>query len=279
MKTTTIQERAYAKINLTLGVTGKRADGYHTLDSLMLTTSLADDVTVTRSREVIVTATGMLLPYRNTLRAAAERYRALTGRGARIHVYKHIPAEAGLGGGSADAAAVLRAMQRLYGEVEERDLYEIALRVGADVPFCLKGGLCRARGIGELLEPLPLGAPLHLVIAKPAAGVSTKALFSALTLPQPQPETARAVAALANGDAEALAPLLFNALEESAVSLVPQIRRLGDALLALGALGARMTGSGSAVFGLFSSGETASRAAAAMETHADCAFAAAARSV
>ena len=90
---------------------------------------------------------------------------------------------------------------------------------------------------------------------------------------------ARAVAALANGDAEALAPLLFNALEESAVSLVPQIRRLGDALLALGALGARMTGSGSAVFGLFSSGEAASRAAAAMETHADCAFAAAARSV
>ena len=279
MKITTIQERAYAKINLTLGVTGKRADGYHTLDSLMLTTSLADEVTVTRSREVIVTATGMLLPYRNTLRAAAERCRALTGRGARIHVYKHIPAEAGLGGGSADAAAVLRAMQRLYGEVEERDLYDIALRVGADVPFCLKDGLCRARGIGELHEPLPLGAPLHLVIAKPAAGVSTGALFSALTLPRPQPETARAMQALASGDAQALAKLLYNALEPSAVALVPQIGRLIDELLHLGALGARMTGSGSAVFGLFASEEAAARAATVIRSHADCAFAAAVRSV
>ena len=185
-----IQERACAKVNLTLGVTGRRSDGYHTLDSLMVTTDLCDDVTVTRCREVIVTCTGMFLPYRNTLRAAAERYRALTGRGARIHVYKRIPAEAGLGGGSADAAAVLRGMQRLYGEAEERDLYDIALRVGADVPFCLQGGLCRAQGVGEVLTPFRLGAPLHLVLAKPAAGVSTRALFERLNLPQPLPDTA-----------------------------------------------------------------------------------------
>ena len=112
----TVQERAYAKINLTLGVTGRRADGYHLLDSLMVTIDLHDEVTVTRSREVIVTCTGMLLPYRNTLRAAAERYRALTGRGARIHVYKRIPAEAGLGGGSADAAAALGVLG--YGPAE-----------------------------------------------------------------------------------------------------------------------------------------------------------------
>lgn len=268
-----IQERACAKVNLTLGVTGRRSDGYHTLDSLMVTTDLCDDVTVTRCREVIVTCTGMFLPYRNTLRAAAERYRALTGRGARIHVYKRIPAEAGLGGGSADAAAVLRGMQRLYGEAEERDLYDIALRVGADVPFCLQGGLCRAQGVGEVLTPFRLGAPLHLVLAKPAAGVSTRALFERLNLPQPLPDTARAMAALSGGDVRALGPLLCNALQAEAEALVPEIGTLRQRLLALGALGACMTGSGSAVFGLFETSEAAAAACAAIAEEPACAFA------
>lgn len=271
-----IQERACAKVNLTLGVTGRRSDGYHTLDSLMVTTDLCDDVTVTRCREVIVTCTGMFLPYRNTLRAAAERYRALTGRGARIHVYKRIPAEAGLGGGSADAAAVLRGMQRLYGEAEERDLYDIALRVGADVPFCLQGGLCRAQGVGEVLTPFRLGAPLHLVLAKPAAGVSTRALFERLNLPQPLPDTARAMAALSGGDVRALGPLLCNALQAEAEALVPEIGTLRQRLLALGALGACMTGSGSAVFGLFETPEAAAAACAAIAEEPACAFARAA---
>lgn len=271
-----IQERACAKVNLTLGVTGRRSDGYHTLDSLMVTTDLCDDVTVTRCREVIVTCTGMFLPYRNTLRAAAERYRALTGRGARIHVYKRIPAEAGLGGGSADAAAVLRGMQRLYGEAEERDLYDIALRVGADVPFCLQGGLCRAQGVGEVLTPFRLGAPLHLVLAKPAAGVSTRALFERLNLPQPLPDTARAMAALSGGDVRALGPLLCNALQAEAEALVPEIGTLRQRLLALGALGASMTGSGSAVFGLFETPEAAAAACAAIAEEPACAFARAA---
>lgn len=271
-----IQERACAKVNLTLGVTGRRCDGYHTLDSLMVTTDLCDDVTVTRCREVIVTCTGMFLPYRNTLRAAAERYRALTGRGARIHVYKRIPAEAGLGGGSADAAAVLRGMQRLYGEAEERDLYDIALRVGADVPFCLQGGLCRAQGVGEVLTPFRLGAPLHLVLAKPAAGVSTRALFERLNLPQPLPDTARAMAALSGGDVRALGLLLCNALQAEAEALVPEIGTLRQRLLALGALGASMTGSGSAVFGLFETAAAAAAACAAIAEEPACAFARAA---
>lgn len=275
----TVQERAYAKINLTLGVTGRRADGYHLLDSLMVTIDLHDEVTVTRSREVIVTCTGMLLPYRNTLRAAAERYRALTGRGARIHVYKRIPAEAGLGGGSADAAAALRALQRMYGEAEERDLYDIALRVGADVPFCLKGGLCRVQGVGEALTPLRMGAQLHLALARPRQGVSTGKLFRALALPQPLPDTAGALAALAAGDAPALAARLYNALEGPATALVPEIGLLRERLLALGALGACMSGSGSTVFGLFPTAEAAQAAAAALRDDPACAFACAARSV
>lgn len=274
-----IREKAYAKLNLTLGVTGKRADGYHLLDSLMLTTSLCDELTVERSGEVTVTVTGATLPYRNTVRTAAEYYYALTGRGANVRLRKRIPSEAGLGGGSADAAAVLRALDRLYGETDRETLYAIALKTGADVPFCLHGGLCRAQGIGELLEPLPLGGTLHFVIAKPSMGVSTKALFTALTLPCPLPDNVAAARALQAGDAQALAPVLFNALEAPAVANVPDIAVIKEKLLSLGALGACMTGSGSAVFGLFPDAESAAQAEEALASEPRCAFAQAAHSV
>ncbi len=243
-------KRAYAKLNLTLGVLYKRADGYHALDSVMQTIDLCDTVTVERARDIVVTATGMVLPYDNTLRRAAEGYRALTGRGAHIRVVKRIPAEAGLGGGSADAAAALNALQELYGEVDEKTLIEIAAKVGADVPFCLRGGTQRAEGIGEVLTPVR-GMKLHLLVAKPAEGVSTKKLFSQLRLPRAMPDTSAALKALSDGDLDALCPLLYNVLEEPAVGLVPEIGRLKAGLLAAGAKAACMSGSGSAVFGVF----------------------------
>lgn len=246
----TSTKRAYAKLNLTLGVLYKRADGYHALDSIMQTIDLYDTVTVERARDIVVTSTGMLLPYDNTVRRAAELYRALTGRSAQIRVVKRIPAEAGLGGGSADAAATLNALQELYGEVDEKTLLEIAAKVGADVPFCLKGGTQRAEGIGEVLTPVR-GMKLHLVIAKPAEGVSTKKLFSLLKLPRTMPETTAALKALSDGNLDALCPLLFNALEEPAIELVPEIGRIKRELLSLGAKAACMSGSGSAVFGVF----------------------------
>lgn len=260
MRIRTVTERAYAKLNLTLGVRCRRADGYHELDMLMQTVDLFDTVTVTRASDLVVTASGMLLPQDNTLRRAAAYYRALTGRGAHIHVTKRIPAEAGLGGGSADAAAVLRALDRLYEEVDRQTLREIALKVGADVPFCLEGGLCRAEGVGEILTPL-CGMPLHVVITKPTQGVSTGALFRALQLPRQMPDTLGAMKALAAGDLDALAPLIENALEAPAEALVPEIRTHRKRLLEAGAVAARMTGSGSAVFGLFRTKEDAERAA------------------
>ena len=271
----TVTEQAYAKINLTLGVRSKRPDGYHELDMLMQTVSLADTVTVMPDSAISVTASGMLLPYHNTLRRAAELYQSYTGRGALIHVVKRIPAEAGLGGGSADAAAVLRGLDALYGEVYAQTLKDIARKVGADVPFCLQGGLCRAEGIGERLTPLkPM--PLHLVLAKPEKGVSTGALFRALTLPRPLPDTERAMAAIGRGDLDGLADALENALEEPAIALVPEIADLRQRLIDLGAVGARMSGSGSAVFALFRTQEQAESAAAAVE---NVAFACAAETV
>ena len=265
-----VSRNAYAKLNLTLGVLARRADGYHLLDSLMQTVSLYDTVTAMRAPDVTVTCTGMLLPYDNTVRRAAERYRALTGCGALVRVQKRIPAQAGMGGGSADAAATLRCLDALYGRLDEAALYDAALSVGADVPFCLHGGLCRAEGVGEALTPLSAGAPLHFVIAKPAEGVSTKALFSALTLPRKNPDTAACIRALAAGDLPALGACLQNALEEPAVALVPEIAKIKADLLKAGALGACMTGSGSAVFGLFPSAQAAEAALPAVSQRAFC---------
>lgn len=256
-----ITQRAYAKLNLTLGVLYKRSDGYHALDSIMQSVDLFDTVTIERANDVIVTSTGMLLPFDNTVRRAAEKYRALTGRGAHIRVEKRIPAEAGMGGGSVDAAATLIGMQKLYGEVDEPTLMELGASVGADVPFCMRGGLQRAEGIGEILTPLN-GPKLNFAILKPEQGVSTKKLFSMLKLPRKMPDTTGCVKALACGDIPALAALLFNALEEPAIELVPQIGTAKQALLDAGAINACMTGSGSAVFGLFADEEGARQACA-----------------
>ena len=256
----TVTERAYAKLNLTLGVRSKRADGYHELDMLMQTVDLYDTVTVEKASSVEVYATGRYIPYNNTLRKAAEYYRALTGRGATIRIHKRIPSQAGLGGGSADAGAVLRGLDRLYGEVDRSTLYEIAQKVGADVPFCLHGGLCRAEGIGEILTPIK-GMELHTVITKPDKGVSTKALFGALTLPRKMPDTLGAISAVSKQDLNALSGYIFNALREPAEALVPEIGKHRQLLLSKGAVVAEMTGSGSAVFGLFESKEAAEKAA------------------
>ncbi len=257
-------ERAYAKLNLTLGVLYKRSDGYHALDSIMQRIDLYDTVTLERSRGVTVVSAGMLLPYDNTVRRAAERYRALTGRGAYIRVEKRIPAESGMGGGSADAAATLLGMQKLYGEADERTLFEIGASVGADVPFCMRGGTMRAEGVGDRLTPLR-GMPLTFLVAMPARGVSTKRLFSGLPLPRPMPDNAACIRALAAGDRAALAATLFNALEEPATGLVPEIGEIRQELLRQGALAASMTGSGSAVFGLFESRASAETALQAMK--------------
>jgi len=260
-------ERAYAKLNLTLGVLYKRSDGYHALDSIMQSIDLFDTVSVERASDIVVTSTGMLLPYDNTVRRAAEQYRALTGRSAHIRVTKRIPAEAGMGGGSADAAATLLGLQKIYGEADEKTLFELGASIGADVPFCMRGGVQRAEGIGEELTPLR-GMKLYFVVAKPKEGVSTKKLFSLLKLPRTMPETTACIKALAAGDLHALAPLLYNALEEPAIELVPEIGAVKASLLEAGALAACMTGSGSAVFGLFETHELAETALPKLEKFA-----------
>lgn len=259
-----MQTLAYAKLNLTLDVLFRRADGYHELDMLNIRVSLADTLTFSPADDILVTYEGMDTPVDDTVTKAANVYSNLAGRvlGGRIHVGKRIPAEAGLGGGSADAAETLLLMQREHGALNTEQLYKAARMVGADVPYCLHTEPCRVGGIGEKIETLPpIQKPLWFLLLKPQAGISTPLLFSRLQFPVSHPDTGGAIRALWDGDVRALGGAFHNALQPAAGSLLPEIGALCARLRDTGALGAAMTGSGSAVFGLFEAEADANAAA------------------
>lgn len=264
-----MEYEAHAKINLFLNVLGRRPDGYHALCTIMHAIDLCDTVFLEPAKEISVSA-NVALPERSAARRAAEAYQAAAGtEGARIHILARIPPEAGLGSSSADAAAVLRGMQALYGALSDAALLALAARIGADVPFCLTGGCALCEGIGERITPLP-AMPLDLLIVKGTRGISTKALFESLVLPLPEGDAGAAVAALRAGDKRALAQRVYNALAAPAARFAPETMEFAARLRACGAQAACMTGSGSAVFGIFASRAEAERAKGVF---ADAAFA------
>lgn len=256
-----LEIEAHAKINWTLDAVGKRADGYHELDMLMQSVSLGDTLTMQSAPELSLTlAHGARVPEdaNNLVLRAARALQQATGvsDGAAITLKKRIPVAAGMGGGSADAAATLRGLVRLWNvSISEEALARIALQIGADVPFCLHGGLARAQGVGERLTPCKLGRQLWLIAIQPCRGLSTKEVFGAFRWdqvpPQEHPKTEDALGALERGDVRALCKSLGNVLEGVACAQRPEIAQAIDDLRASGALGAQMTGSGSAVFGVF----------------------------
>lgn len=260
---------ARAKINWTLDIVGKREDGYHLMDMLMQPVSLADDITLLPQEELTLSVSGFPRvnpgPENLALQAAVllKQATGCTG-GASIHVHKRIPVGAGMGGGSADAAGVLAGLNRLWGTgLTQAELETLGLQLGADVPFCLRGGLQRAQGVGELLTPLPCGGLYWLVVIQPCPGLSTKEVFSRFSLEacEGKPDTQGAAEALAQGDWRRLCSCLGNVLQAVSAELRPEISEAITALRAQGAAGAWMTGSGSAVFGLFTSAPAARAAA------------------
>ena len=258
---------AHAKINWALNITGRRADGYHLLDMLMQTIELHDTLGIEPADGLSLTVDGVPAGEENlVLRAATALNRhAGTRRGARLALSKRVPARAGLGGGSADCAAALRALNGLWelGLTDDR-LQEIGLGLGADVPFCLTGGLAVVRGIGEDITPVPRAPEIPLVLVVPGGGLSTGAVFSLWDeghFPDVVLDTdalAEAVAARRFSDIDRLNA---NALTAPAVSLMPEIGQLIGRMRALGAAAAFMTGSGSAVVGAFETPEAARKAA------------------
>lgn len=267
--------RAHAKVNLTLDVLGRRPDGYHEVQMVMTTLALADTLVVSPGAgALVVTAAAAGVPSgpENLVYRAALLLRAAAGRPearAHIAIQKRIPAAAGLGGGSADAAAALLALNRLWGlALPAEQLAQIALRLGADVPFCLTGGTMLAEGIGERLSPLPPAPAVPVVVATPQVawpGPKTATVYRAYRAEAVarRPRLAAMTAALAAGDAAAVALELGNALEPAATGIHPVIGDLKAAMLAAGALGAVMAGAGPSVLALCATPAAAAQVAAA----------------
>lgn len=260
-----MKRKAYAKINLTLDITGRREDGYHLLDTVMQSVSLFDELELTRSKEagIRLRCNRDYLPVdtKNTAFRAASYFLEHCGlqeEGLTISIQKHIPSRAGMGGGSADGAAVLLALNELYGtKLSLEALMELGAKVGADVPFCVHGGTCRCTGVGELVQPAPELPDCFLVICKPPAGMSTPrayALVDKYPLARTQ-ATPKLLAALESGDLRQIGASLGNRFDETMKLM--QVRDIKKAMLSCGVLGAMMTGSGSAVYGIFETEEKA----------------------
>lgn len=263
---------APAKINWSLNILSLRDDGYHELDMLMQSIELCDELIFENARWLTLTVDGHRLPVgnRNLVIRAANALNEYVGqrRGARIQLKKRIPTRAGLGGGSADCAAALLALNRLWELRLPMDvLMRIGRTLGADVPFCLAGGLARVGGIGEQLTPLPCAPSVPLAMVTPGGGLSTPAVFQAWDeggYPLLSADMGALAAALADGDWPRAQALSCNALEAPAIRLMPEIGRIMETFRNLGARFVRMTGSGSTVFAVFDTDELAHAAASAI---------------
>lgn len=260
MKNERIREKAYAKINLGLDVLKRRPDGYHEVRMVMQTIDLYDEITVwkTQGEELLLTCdmAGLPLDQRNLAYRAAALLREVfsVGGGLRIDIKKRIPAAAGMAGGSSDAAAVLRAVNRLYGlGLDNAQLATYGVRLGADVPYCVYGGTMLAEGIGEKLTALAPAPACGVLVAKPDTDVSTKFVYENLHADKLEvhPDIDGLMKALAAQDISAAAGKLSNVLETVTVPAYPVIGSLKEMMKEQGALNALMSGSGPTVFGLF----------------------------
>ena len=260
---TTLHEKAWAKLNISLDVAERRADGYHDMAMVMQTVSLCDETEITfNDTDRIQAKTNLsFVPgdARNLAVKAALAYLHASGQegqGMLITLDKKVPVGAGRGGGSADAAAVLRALNRHYAAFSPEELEKLSAEVGSDVPFCVRGGTALATGRGEKLESLPDMPDCDFIICKPGFSVSTPELFRKLDQCSTRchPDTAGIVEALGAGDLGSICRRMYNVFEDVDDRRMRTVREIKGRLLDYGALGAVMTGTGSAVFGVFRPG-------------------------
>ena len=251
-----MKERAYAKINLCLDVIRRREDGYHDLRMVMVPIDFYDVLEMIPSTETTMVLNRSYLPVddKNTvvkaIHAMQERYGFTQNFACTLQ--KHIPTQAGLAGGSADAAAAIRMMNRIMRlNLSESELIETARLVGADVPFCTLNKPALVEGIGEIITPFECRCDFGILLVKPRRGVSTKAAFGGLnfdTLVHPDVDGMKT--ALETGDYDGVVNHLGNSLEEVSLGLVEEIRDVRESLAELGFDGVLMSGSGSTVFGI-----------------------------
>jgi len=261
--------RAYAKINISLDVVGKRENGYHNLKSVMQSVSLHDRIYINTDFSGIRIKTN--LPYlpcdeRNIVYKAAQLFfsEAAISPAADIYISKKTPMGAGLGGGSADAASALLGLNKMFSyPLTSQKLEEIGLSCGADVVFCMRGGTQLAEGVGEILTPLPPLPECYITIIKPSLSISTKTVFQGFNLSECDyhPDTEGIISAIENGDIHAMSVRAYNVLEKAVLPKYKNLDLYKRDLLAYGALGSCMSGSGSAIFGIFDDEKKAKKTA------------------
>ena len=271
-------ERANAKINLFLDVVGRRENGYHNIVSIMQTVSLCDLITVdyrpVPQLSITLYASGndqMPTDCRNLAWRAAERYLAAIGQSGevRITIEKHIPMAAGLAGGSSDAAAVLRAMNRLCGNrLSTDELCALGATLGADIPFCIVGGASLVTGIGERLTPIAPMPDCHLVVSCMGEGISTPWGYGKLDElhgnfaeeKEPDPRCDKLICAMRENTILEHTSCFFNIFEEIVPAIRPRVGEIKEIMNSCGAQCAMMSGSGPSVFGIFPDAESATNA-------------------
>jgi 4-diphosphocytidyl-2-C-methyl-D-erythritol kinase len=264
---------AHAKINLSLDIVGKREDGYHLLSMVMQSMELHDIVELLPLPEGIMLECDkeyVPLDERNIAYKAARLIQETYGvkEGVKIRITKRIPVAAGLAGGSADAAAVLKGMNTLFSlGLSEEELMALGLKIGADVPFCLRGGTCLCEGIGEKVTSLKPFKDWIVLLVKPPFGVSTKDAYGSfdLSLIKKHVETDKLIAAMENDDLKNMGYAMRNLLENVVLRKHPMLKNLKQTLLRYGAEVSLMSGSGPTVYGIFTDPQAAQNAAKALD--------------
>lgn len=263
-----VRQRAYGKINLALNVGEIRPDGFHDVTMIMQHVSIWDEITLDKRDDAAITLE-CNLPFlganeKNIAYRAGRLMQQTYGVGGfHIRLYKKIPIAAGMAGGSADAAAVIKGVNRLFGlGLSMDEMMKLGMQIGSDVPFCLLGGTCLATGRGEKLQRIMPMRETHVALVKPNFGISTPwsyAQFDQMT-DLKQADIPAMVEAIGRGDLDEICSLMVNQLEPAAVAEYPIIDQIKKDLVEVGATGAMMTGSGPTVFGLFKKYETAREA-------------------
>lgn len=253
-----LYEKAPAKINLTLDVLHKRPDGFHEVEMVMTTVDLADRLSFKEIEEnkIVIQTSNHFIPndHRNLAYQAAQLIKKTyrISKGVQIVIEKSIPAAAGLAGGSTDAAATLRGLNRLWKLNASLDeLARLGAKIGSDIPFCVYGGTALATGRGERIEPLPSPPNCWVILAKPSISISTANIYGNFHLDRAEhPDTKSMIKALQTGDYKKMCQTLGNSLESVSLNLYPEVQKLKEQMLKFGADAALMSGSGPTIFGL-----------------------------
>ena len=270
-----LQLKAYGKINLGLDVIRKRPDGYHDLDMIMQMVDVYDDVIIEKKagEEIVVKADAAVLSNGkdNLAYMAAKMLFDEFGikSGVEITIHKRIPIAGGMAGGSSDCATTLIGINEMFNlGLSKQQLMERGVKLGADVPYCVLGGTAIARGIGEVLTPLPTPQQCHVIIAKPPISVSTAYVYGHIRPDEitKRPDIEQMTLAIKEQDLNKLSDLLYNVMEEVTVSEYPVIEKLKSIMLENGALNSIMSGSGPTVFGLFDDRKKAQAAMKALDS-------------